>query len=255
VLITNGLKFAGADPSPSALHGSEARTRDRIRQSIAEDGPLTAADLASRLGVTPAAVRRHLDRLSENGIIEERSLATAGSRSRGRPARAFILSEVGHAGMESDYANLAASALRFLRKHAGADAIDEFAREHSAQFEARYAKQLDAVGTDVAARAEALATALSADGFAASTRPAGPNMPTAGVQLCQGHCPIQHVATQFPAFCDAEADAFSQLLGVRVQRQTTRANGEYVCTTFIPLSAVSVTTPSGRISSDSDSAL
>ncbi|TQO19585.1 transcriptional regulator [Rhodoglobus vestalii] len=253
VLITNGRTIAGADSSHSAPQGHEARTRDRVRQTIAEDGPLTAADLASRLGVTSAAVRRHLDLLADNGTIEERTLAIAGGRSRGRPARAYILSEAGHAGMESDYANLAASALQFLAKHAGADAVDEFAREHSAQFEARYAAQLATVGTDVAARAQALATALSADGFAASTRPVGPDMPTAGVQLCQGHCPIQHVATQFPAFCDAEADAFSQLLGVRVERQTTLANGEHACTTFIPLSAVPVTTPSGTISPDNDS--
>jgi predicted ArsR family transcriptional regulator len=244
---------AGTDPSYSAPHGHEARTRDRIQQTIAEDGPLTAADLASRLGLTPAAVRRHLDLLADNGTIEERTLAIAGGRSRGRPARAYILSKAGHAGMENDYANLAASALQFLAKHAGADAVEEFAREHSSQFEERYAAQLATVGTDVAARAEALAAALSTDGFAASTRPVGPDMPTAGVQLCQGHCPIQHVATQFPAFCDAEADAFSQLLGVRVQRQTTLANGQHACTTFIPLSAVSVTTPSSTISPDNDS--
>jgi predicted ArsR family transcriptional regulator len=57
------------------------------------------------------------------------------------------------------------------------------------------------------------------------------------VQLCQGHCPVQHVAAQFPQFCDAETDAFSRLLGVHVQRLATLAHGEHVCTTFIPLSA------------------
>jgi predicted ArsR family transcriptional regulator len=253
VLITDRRTSAGADSSNSAPLGHEAPTRDRVRQVIAEDGPLTAADLASRLGLTPAAVRRHLDLLTENGTIEEREPATAGGHSRGRPARAYILSEAGHAGMESDYAELAASALRFLAEHAGADAVDEFAREHRAKFEARCAAQLATVGADVTARAEALATALSADGFAASTRPVGADMPMAGVQLRQGHCPILRVATQFPAFCEAEADAFSQLLGVRVQRQTTLAHGEHFCTTFIPLGAVPVTTLSGTITPDGGS--
>jgi predicted ArsR family transcriptional regulator len=230
----------------------EARTRDTIRQTIAKDAPLTAADLASRLGLTPAAVRRHLDLLSDNGTIEERMPADVGGRSRGRPARAYILSEAGHAGMESDYAGLATSALHFLAKRAGAEAVADFAREHSAELKARYAGQLATVGADVAARAQALATALSADGFAASTRPVGPDTPTAGIQLCQGHCPIQSVATQFPAFCDAEAEAFSQLLGVRVERQTTLARGEHACTTFIPLSAFPVATPSGRASIEND---
>jgi predicted ArsR family transcriptional regulator len=57
----------------------------------------------------------------------------------------------------------------------------------------------------------------------------------AGKQLCQGHCPVQHVASQFPQLCEAETQAFSQLLGVHVQRLATLAHGEHVCTTNIPL--------------------
>jgi len=227
----------GPTPGP---HTVEARTRDRVRQTISEHGPVTAAVLASRLGLTPAAVRRHLDVLAEQGAIEEHEPAVTGAagRGRGRPARAYILSQAGHAGLDSDYDDVATSALRFLAEHAGPDAVAEFARERSAEFERRYAAQLAAAGDSVTARADALATALTGDGFAASTRPVGHGTPLAGVQLCQGHCPVQHVAAQFPQFCDAETDAFSRLLGVHVQRLATLAHGEHVCTTFIPLSAI-----------------
>ena len=177
--------------SNRGLHGLEARTWDRVRQLLAEDGPLTAAELASRLGLTPAAVRRHLDQFAEQGAIEEREPATAGGR--GRPARAYVLSEAGHAGMGSDYAEVATTGLRFLAAHAGADAVGEFARQRSAALEARYGAQLPTEGGDVLARAQALATALSADGFAASIRPVEAGLPEAGVQLCQGHCPVLHV--------------------------------------------------------------
>jgi len=232
----------GSDPAPHAL---EARTRDRVRQAISADGPLTATALATRLGLTPAAVRRHLDLLIEQGAIEEHEAATAAGRGRGRPARAYVLSEAGHVGMDSDYDDVATSALRFLAAQAGSDAVGEFARERIAEFEKRYAAQLAASGGDVVSRADVLATALSANGFAASTRPVGAGTPLAGVQLCQGHCPVQHVAAEFPQFCDAETDAFSRLLGVHVQRLATLAHGEHVCTTFIPLNAVSVKEPAG----------
>ena len=108
----------GSNPEP---HSLGARTRDRVQQTISEDGPLTAAALASRLGLTPAAVRRHLDLLAEQGATQEREPAISGSagRGRGRPARAYILSEAGHAGMGSDYDHVATSALRFLAEHAG----------------------------------------------------------------------------------------------------------------------------------------
>jgi len=256
VLIADRRVSDGADGSNPGPHGVEARTRDRVRQTISEQGPLTAAALASRLGLTPAAVRRHLDLLAEQGAIEERAPADAGGsgRGRGRPARAYILSEAGHAGLDSDYDDVATSALRFLAEHAGADAVGEFARERSAELEARYAAQLATAGEDVTARAQALATALSADGFAASTRPVAAGTPLAGVQLRQGHCPVQHVTAQFPAFCDAETDAFSRLLGVHVQRLATLAHGEHVCTTFIPISAVPITAQSAAITSDERSA-
>lgn len=260
MLIADRRVSDGADGSNPGPHGVEARTRDRVRQTISEQGPLTAAALASRLGLTPAAVRRHLDLLAEQGAIEERAPADAGGSGsgsgcgRGRPARAYILSEAGHAGLDSDYDDVATSALRFLAEHAGADAVGEFARERSAELEARYAAQLATAGEDVTARAQALATALSADGFAASTRPVAAGTPLAGVQLRQGHCPVQHVAAQFPAFCDAETDAFSRLLGVHVQRLATLAHGEHVCTTFIPISAVPITAQSATITSDERSA-
>lgn len=232
-------------------HGLEARTRDRVRTAISEHGPVTAAALAEQLGLTPAAVRRHLDALAEQGMVEEREPATSGrTRGRGRPARAYVLSEAGHHALEAGYDDVATSALRFLAGRAGEEAVADFARERIAAVEQRYAAQLAAAGEDRTARAEALASALTADGYAASARPVGQGSPLAGVQLCQGHCPVQHVAAEFPAFCDAETDAFSRLLGVHVQRLATLAHGEHVCTTFIPLAATSG--PAGRTPPTSD---
>ena len=72
MLIAGHRVSDGADGSNPGPHGLGARTRDRVRQTISEHGPLTAAALASRLGLTPAAIRRHLDLLAEQGAIEER---------------------------------------------------------------------------------------------------------------------------------------------------------------------------------------
>lgn len=234
VFIAVSSHEASQDCAP---HGLEARTRDRVSQAISEHGPVTAASLGSLLGLTPAAVRRHLDALVEQQAIEEREPVPSGRR-RGRPARAYVLSEAGHRAMNSDYDDVATSALRFLADRAGEDAVAAFAGERMARLEERYADALAAAGEDPIARADALALALAADGFAASARPVGQGTPLAGVQLCQGHCPVQHVATEFPQFCDAETDAFSRLLGVHVQRLATLAHGEHVCTTFIPTPAV-----------------
>jgi predicted ArsR family transcriptional regulator len=78
--------------------------------------------------------------------------------------------------------------------------------------------------------ADAIADAFTTAGFAASTRPVGN-----GVQICQHHCPVSHVAEEFPELCEAEQEAFAQLLGTHVQRLATIANGDCACTTHVPL--------------------
>ncbi len=54
-------------------------------------------------------------------------------------------------------------------------------------------------GDDPMARAEALAEALTAEGYAAAAIAIA-----TGGQLCQHHCPVAHVAAEFPQLCEAE---------------------------------------------------
>jgi predicted ArsR family transcriptional regulator len=178
--------------------------------------------------LTPAAIRRHLDLLEEQGLVDSREQRVYGHRGRGRPAKVFALTDVGRARFYSAYDDLAIKAMKFLQRTAGAEAVAQFAAERNADAEARYASAVANKAPGVTP-AQALAGALSADGYAASTQPA-----VAGEQLCQHHCPVAHVAEQFPQLCEAETAAFSRVLGVHVQRLATIAHGDGVCTTHIP---------------------
>ncbi|MCU1673682.1 MAG: putative transcriptional regulator [Frankiales bacterium] len=193
----------------------DVRTRDRVSSLLLELGPSTATALADRTGLTVAAVRRHLDALVADGTVSTRTPRLRAVK-RGRPARLYALTDAGHAAGPNGYDALAVSALRFMT----AEQLDAFAQARGAELEKRYA----GVRTP-----EQLAERLTADGYAASTGPQG-----TGVQLCQHHCPVQHVATEFPQLCDAETAALGRLLDVHVQRLATIAHGDGVCTTFIP---------------------
>jgi predicted ArsR family transcriptional regulator len=225
----------------------EQRTRERVLAAVSEHGPVTAAEIGRRLGLTPAAVRRHLDALADHGAVAEHEPAGAHTpghvRGRGRPARAYVVSERGHGSLPGAYDELAAQAVRYLDQHGGPDAVAAFARERVAGLASRYARRLADTGHDVSARADVLVEAMTEDGFAASARPVATGA-LHGVQLCQGHCPVGRVAEEFPQFCDAETEAISRLLGVHVQRLSTLARGAHVCTTFIPTTALSRVTAS-----------
>ena len=176
---------------------------------VSEVGPITTSGLVDHLGLTETAVRRHVENLAAEGLIEAHAPAP-GRRRPGRPAKAWVLTGRGHALLESDYDDLAAGT-----GDTGHGSVED--------------------------RAERLVQTLNQQGYAATTRAVGgDDLPTPlhGIQLCQGHCPVQDVATEFPEFCDAEAEVFSELLGVHVQRLATLAHGDHVCTTFIPLSTV-----------------
>jgi hypothetical protein len=49
---------------------------------------------------------------------------------------------------------------------------------------------------------------------------------------------VQRVAEAFPQLCEAERRTFERILGTRVQRLATLAHGDHVCTSFVPLEAL-----------------
>jgi predicted ArsR family transcriptional regulator len=207
--------------------GADAPTRERVARTILELGPSTAADLAGRLHLTPAAVRRHLDHMVASGTLEARDQVVRGSRGRGRPARVFALTPAGRDQFEQQYDDLAAQALRFLAETGGSQLVQAFAEARLNSLEQRVAA-LQAADAELSP-SEALARALRDAGFAATVR-AGP----VGQQLCQQHCPVAHVAREFPQLCEAETAMISRVLGRHVQRLATIAHGDGVCTTSIP---------------------
>ena len=189
----------------------DGRTRDRVSALLLEHGPQTASELATRLGISPAAVRRHLDGLVAAGRVAERETPDGQQRGRGRPARRFALTEAGRSAFPHAYDDLALTALRFVAAHGGPDAVRQVAEQQLTGLEQRCS---DAVSQAQAASAEPVREG--------------------GEQLCQHHCPVAHVAAEFPVLCDAETAVISRLVGTHVQRLATIAHGDGICTTHIP---------------------
>jgi predicted ArsR family transcriptional regulator len=217
-------------------------TRHRVARSILVEGPSTAAALGERLDLTSAAVRRHLDQLVDDGAVEAREPRPQAQRGRGRPAKVFALTERGREGFDQQYDDLAVQALRFLRETGGDEAVKAFAHERVAFIEDRFGEVASA--RPELSPVQVLASVLTDEGYAAGVK-ALPmvNQQSVGDQLCQQHCPVSHVAHEFPQLCEAETEVISKVLGRHVQRLATIAHGDGVCTTCIPAA------PNERVSS------
>ncbi len=213
---------------------SEDKTRDLIARSILEKGPQSALDLSERLKLTPAGIRRHLDLLVAAGLLETREphRALTSLRGRGRPSKVFVITDKGRERFEHSYDDLALSALRFMANLSDRDLVAEFAHSRGVDIERRVGNtngNSKIAKKALIQRVDSLANFLSEEGYAAESK-STPH----GIQLCQHHCPIAHVASEFAEICEAETEAFSRVLGTHVQRLATIALGDGICTTFIP---------------------
>jgi predicted ArsR family transcriptional regulator len=229
------VESVAVHPRASAT-ADDGRTRDRVSALLLEHGPQTASELATRLGISPAAVRRHLDSLVAAGRLEERlggPGAGTAHRGRGRPARQFHLTDAGRSAFPHAYDDLALTALRYVAASGGPDAVRAVAEQQLAGLEARassaVASAVHTAAGEPVDRAQALAVALTAEGYAATA-----SAISGGVQLCQHHCPVAHVAAEFPQLCEAETAVIGRLVGTHVQRLATIAHGDGICTTHIP---------------------
>ncbi|HEY8471611.1 MAG TPA: helix-turn-helix domain-containing protein [Natronosporangium sp.] len=225
------MKNAGTLAAPDRPGGSVAdgRTRDRVTQLLLALGSATAAELGAELGLSPAAIRRHLDAMLADGLVEPIEPARHRPRRRGRPAKAFRLTDAAREALPHTYDGIATAALRWIARRGGPEEVAAFAAEQVAALEERCRAAMEGAGDDPLARAEALASALTAEGYAA-----GASTIASGGQLCQHHCPVAHVAAEFPQLCEAETAVISRLVGTHVQRLATIAHGDGVCTTHIP---------------------
>ncbi len=222
---------------PNAVSGDGATRREIVRLLL-ESGSITAAEISRQLGISAAGVRRHLDVLVEDGDAEAQAAATWQHVGRGRPAKRYRLTPAGRGKLEHAYDDLASAALRQLREIGGEDAVRTFARRRVDTILAGVPAAQSEDEAVLQVTAERVADALTRAGYATTTARVGG--PIQGIQICQHHCPVSHVAEEFPELCEAEQQAISEVLGTHVQQLASIANGDCACTTHVPLT---LTTP------------
>jgi predicted ArsR family transcriptional regulator len=238
---------------PSSVNGAEAavpasthdgQTRSAVVRLLLECGSITAGQIGERLGLSAAGVRRHLDALIDLGEAESVPAAAWQQEGRGRPAKRYRLTAGGRAKLDHSYDDLASAAMRQLREIGGEDAVRTFARQRIDTILSGVAAADSGADADIEATAERIAGALSEAGYVATTTQVHAG-PIHGVQICQHHCPVSHVAEEFPELCETEQQAMAEVLGTHVQRLATIVNGDCACTTHVPLTPTATTNIKG----------
>jgi predicted ArsR family transcriptional regulator len=205
-------------------------TRARIVEELRVDAH-SVAHLATALGLSEVAVRRHLGVLERDGLVTAHTVRDGGP---GRPGARYELTDKARRLFPDQSAQFANELLDYLEAEHGRQALLGFLRWRQSQQGTRYAAAL--AGTDpddVPERAEQLAALLEQDGFMPEIDQVATPGGATVLKLKQGHCAIQDVAEAHPEVCAYEAALFRDLLGAKVSRRQTIATGADACVCHI----------------------
>ena len=204
---------------------SDSQARHRILSLLKTDGPLDAASLADRLGVTAMAVRQHLYAMQDNALVAYEEA----SRPVGRPAKLW------HATAEADqyfpdaHADLTLGLIDSIRKTLGEDAMERLLRQRAQDQCAAYCARLDGHRT-LFSKLEELAAIRTEEGYMAVVEDTSGNGDD--FLFIERHCPICSAAKACSGLCAMELDVFRQSLGpeVTVEREDHILAGARRCT-------------------------
>lgn len=192
--------------------------RGQVLLELKRAQPLTATELAEKLGVSPNAVRHHLKELeAEQLIIYGRE-----QRGVGAPTFAYRLSADGEGLFPRRYEQTLTEVLDRIAARAGRDAAIEIFRDHYAELATRLTAQF--AGVPAERRLTEVARVMSELGYMAEWQ-----AEEGSFRLSEHNCAIRAVAERFPEVCAAEEDFLQTVLGAAVERRTHIVQGCNAC--------------------------
>jgi predicted ArsR family transcriptional regulator len=197
--------------------------RRKLLELIKAGGPQTATEMAERLGVTPVAVRQHLQALGKDGLleyVEER-------RPVGRPARRWSLSEAAQPFFPDSHREFAVGLIEAIDGAFGGEGLQRLVEERIRQQIRRYRRRMPGRDAPLEDRVAALASLRNEEGYMVDWHADGQDCWV----LVENHCPICAAAKVCGNLCAGEPALFQTLLGpdVEIRRTEHLLENSYRC--------------------------
>jgi predicted ArsR family transcriptional regulator len=198
-------------------------TRRKLLLLLRKRPGVTVTELAAELDLTGMGVRRHLDALQSEGLVET---TTCDRKGLGRPAAGWRLSATGLELFPRRYDRVALEVLEDVAEHAGPDAVDAVFSRRTDKLVAEYEAELDdADGLEE--RVAGLARIRDDAGYLAEWSADGDG----DLLLTENNCAVHRVAERYPVVCAQELALLRRVLGpdVEVTREAHTMAGDAVC--------------------------
>lgn len=201
-----------------------ASTKQNILQALLKHGQAAARQLAQDLDLSTQAIRRHLNELEANGLIEYHAV----QQGMGRPQHLYQLSSAGRDRLSPQkYGEFAVSFLDTLAETAGKEQVSRILEK---QWQRKAAEYRDRLGNgNLKQRIAKLVQLRREEGYMAELHQPSSTQQQ-GFVLVEHNCAISDVAESYPSICGHELEMFAAVLpDCIIQRTQWINNGEHRC--------------------------
>ena len=201
-------------------------TRSRILRLLQSNGSQTVEALATNIGLAPATIRRHLDILQRDRLVDFREVR----KKTGRPEYSFYLTEEGQESLPKNYDRLLASTVEGLARLStedingrdGEQVLELVFETLSREVYSQHEREL--TGKRLSERVEVLVKVLEERDFFPEIELAGSEM-----RLKLMNCPYRFAALQNNAVCSFDSNVVSSFITESVKRSECITSGATHC--------------------------
>lgn len=201
------------------LNNVPETTHEAILFHLKRNGKMTVAELCQALSITSMAVRRHLEALKQDGLVESQMVR----KSRGRPTYQYHLSEKAKSVFPSGFQTLATDMLEMVYERGGHKGVMEFLSDRNQRVVERLKSRM--AGKDLEHKVAEVAKIFSEDGYMTEWEA----LPDGNFIIYQRNCALHDLANQYRQICVLEPRLIETLLGVKVTRQQYMLKNDPVC--------------------------
>lgn len=177
-------------------------TKDEILHLLKKYKKLSVVELEGYLDITGMAVRRHLNNLENERLIQSKTI----KRTMGRPVQVYSLSRNGEEQFPKSYANITVEFLEDIEEVNGKAMIDQLFQNRERRLEKKYGDQI--ADNELRNRVEKLAVIQNENGYMVEWT----ENEDGNYELIEYNCPIFEVARKYPKACSCEHSLFRKVL-------------------------------------------
>lgn len=182
----------------------QVSTRDQILNLLKVNKQLTVSEMSDHLNITEMAVRRHLNTLERDNIIETNLLRQA----MGRPTNVYFLTKAGQELFPRNYAPLTVDLLRDIEDLSGKEMVNQLFERRKDRMKEKYGARITSHRT-LEDKVADLARLQNENGYMVEWEKDNEG----NYIFKEYNCPISEIAQEYPVACSSELSLFQELLG------------------------------------------